>query len=124
MGTVTEEEIIQALEKVIDPELGASVVDLGMVRFISHQDGGAVRVGLSLTTLACPLWELFEDQVAIALEPLGVAAETEFVLRPPWTPELMNHQVRDELIAAGMILPGSVQGQGSVVGARPQSGSA
>jgi ATP-binding protein involved in chromosome partitioning len=55
---ITEEQVYQALQRVIDPELKRNLVELGMVRDIEVTDG-TVRVGLALTTLACPL----KDQI-------------------------------------------------------------
>ena len=105
MFTMNEESIRDALKSVIDPELAVNVVDLGMVRYIRCLDGAEVSVGLSLTSVACPLWELFEDQVQLALKPLGLTASVEFIAHPPWTPVLMNPATRDELVATGMLSP-------------------
>jgi ATP-binding protein involved in chromosome partitioning len=60
----TDNEIRKALERVIDPELRRSIVELGMVRSIDISDGGAVRVMVSLTTAGCPIRNLFTEAVA------------------------------------------------------------
>ncbi len=65
----SREEILKALEQVIDPELKRNVVELDMVRDV-HIDGGDVTVGIALTVAGCPLRSSFEEQVAKALAPV------------------------------------------------------
>ncbi len=60
----TEEQIKDALSRVIDPELRKNIVELGMVRSIDQFDGGRVDVVVSLTTSGCPIRSHFEDAVA------------------------------------------------------------
>ena len=70
----TEEQILKALEVVIDPELRKSIVELGMVRSIEQADDGKVAVIVSLTTAGCPIRNHFETAVAEAVGTLeGVA---------------------------------------------------
>src|ERR671936_2064255 len=66
---VSKESVLAALEGVIDPELGRSVVELDMVREI-RVDGGDVAVTIALTVPGCPLRESFQEQVAHALQPI------------------------------------------------------
>ncbi len=63
------EQILKALEQVIDPELKRNVVELDMVRDV-RIDGGDVTVGIALTVAGCPLRSSFEQQVAQALGPV------------------------------------------------------
>jgi ATP-binding protein involved in chromosome partitioning len=65
----SREEILKALEQVIDPELKRNVVELDMVRDVSIE-GGDVTVGIALTVAGCPLRSSFEEQVAKALAPV------------------------------------------------------
>jgi ATP-binding protein involved in chromosome partitioning len=65
----SREEILKALEQVIDPELKRNVVELDMVRDVLI-DGGDVTVGIALTVAGCPLRSSFEEQVAKALAPV------------------------------------------------------
>jgi ATP-binding protein involved in chromosome partitioning len=58
----TQEQILAALGKVIDPELRRPVTELGMVRGV-ELDGGRVQVTIALTVVGCPLRSSFEDQV-------------------------------------------------------------
>ena len=67
----TEEQIREALTKVIDPELRKNIVELGMVRSIEQREGGAVHVRVSLTTPGCPIRAHFETAVAENVMALG-----------------------------------------------------
>ena len=98
----TLEDIETQLRKVIDPELGINIVDLGMVQSTQIGDDGRVAVSLLLTTPACPLWELFEYQVKSAL---GEETRVDFVTEPKWTPAIMDERAREELIQRGFISP-------------------
>ena len=59
----TQDEIRTALQRVIDPELRKSIVELGMVRSVAIADGGAVDVTVSLTTAGCPIRNHFVEAV-------------------------------------------------------------
>jgi ATP-binding protein involved in chromosome partitioning len=79
----SREDILKALEQVIDPELKRSVVELDMVRDV-RVEGGEVTVGIALTVAGCPLRASFEEQVAKALAPLGVErVQLEFDVMTP-----------------------------------------
>ena len=71
----SNDQILKALEAVIDPEIRKNVVELGMVRSIEPRDGGVVDVMISLTTAGCPIRNHFVDAVTEAVEALeGVTA--------------------------------------------------
>jgi ATP-binding protein involved in chromosome partitioning len=80
----SRDEILKALEQVIDPELKRNVVELDMVRDV-RTDGGDVTVGIALTVAGCPLRSSFEQQVAQALAPVdGVErVQLEFDVMTP-----------------------------------------
>ena len=79
----SREDILKALEQVIDPELKRNVVELDMVRDV-RIDGEEVMVEIALTVAGCPLRASFEEQVATALVPLGVArVQLEFDVMTP-----------------------------------------
>jgi ATP-binding protein involved in chromosome partitioning len=79
----SREDILKALEQVIDPELKRSVVELDMVRDV-RIDGDDVTVGIALTVAGCPLRSSFEEQVAKALAPLGARrVQLEFDVMTP-----------------------------------------
>ena len=102
----SEAHIRAALREVIDPELGLDVVSLGMVGNVEI-DHGAVFVDLRLTTMSCPFWSLFVDQVEAALHEVeGVErVEVRFDRSRPWSPERMTPEARRELEAFGLLPP-------------------
>lgn len=63
MSQLNEDAVKQALARVIDPELGRAITDLDMVREISIDAGGAVKVGVDLTIAGCPMQAVIEKDV-------------------------------------------------------------
>jgi metal-sulfur cluster biosynthetic enzyme len=103
--TVADIEIVrEALREVIDPELGINVVDLGMVRDIQVESGRTV-VCMVLTTMTCPFWDLFVDQVKTALSEVDGLGELDvrFDPRQRWTPEMLSESARWELEIQGLL---------------------
>jgi ring-1,2-phenylacetyl-CoA epoxidase subunit PaaD len=102
----SDTDIRAALHQVIDPELGLDVVSLGMVGEVAV-DGGTVAVDLRLTTMSCPFWNLFVDQVEGALlEVEGVErVDVRFDRSRPWSPERMTPEARRELESVGLLPP-------------------
>src|SRR5437762_10897847 len=75
MGAMTKDEILKALESVIDPELRRNIVELDMVRSVEIRDGGVVDVMVSLTTPGCPIRNHFQTGVTNAVRAIeGVTA--------------------------------------------------
>ncbi len=93
----------EALKAVLDPEIGYNIVDLGLVYDVDKQDDGHVQVTMTLTTMGCPLTELLHQQVTMVLSAMpGVGSvDVEFTFSPPWSPEMMSDDVRDEMRAMG-----------------------
>lgn len=87
--------VLETLGTVIDPEIGLSIVELGLVYGVQCE-GGAVRVALTMTTPTCPLGEEIRHEAQSKLEQLsGVSAvEVELVWEPLWTPARMSAQAR------------------------------
>ena len=97
--TADEEQMIEALRSVIDPELMINIVDLGLVYTITQGDEGKVHVDMTLTSPSCPAGPQIVHQSKTALEQLpGVTeAKIRIVLSPPWTPARMTDDARDQL---------------------------
>ena len=97
-------DVERVLRGVIDPELGLDVVSLGMVRDVTVDDG-RIRIGLTLTTATCPFWELFVEQVRVAVAALPGANEVEvrYVPYPPWHPGLMTPEARQYVDQRGYL---------------------
>lgn len=83
-------------ENVIDPEIGVNIVDLGLVYGVELEDGVA-DITMTLTTPLCPLGPILEDQVRMALEPLGIAPKINLVWEPRWDMSMMSEDAKLEL---------------------------
>jgi metal-sulfur cluster biosynthetic enzyme len=95
---LTPELALDALYEVIDPELGVNIVDLGLVYDVLIDDGSVVVV-MTLTTPGCPLGGFMEDEIHRCLNqfPQVRSAEVQIVWDPPWDPELMSDEAREQL---------------------------
>jgi metal-sulfur cluster biosynthetic enzyme len=100
---VSEEEVREALKDVIDPELGINVVDLGLVYGITVDQGNAV-VDMTLTSAACPLTDVLEEQTFAALDPICETHRINWVWMPPWGMEMITEDGREQLRAIGFNL--------------------
>lgn len=91
-------KLIEALKDVIDPELMVNIVDLGLVYSV-EQTENKVAVEMTLTSPACPAGPQIIQQAKMALERLRDVdeAEIKLVMTPPWTPERMTDDARDQL---------------------------
>ena len=98
-GAPSEEQVLEALKSVIDPELGINIVDLGLVYEVEVAEGGDVDIQYTLTTMGCPIGPLIEDQMRAFLAPLDGIGEVrpEMVLRPAWNPEMMSEEAKAAL---------------------------
>lgn len=89
---VTEKEIREALRPVVDPEMGVSVVDLGMIRDVEIE-GDAVEIKMVLTTPFCPMAGVITEQVREAAAGVeGVKEANVTLLDEPWDPSWMQRQ--------------------------------
>ncbi len=95
----TSTAVLEALKNVIDPELGLNIVDLGLVYDVQVDDEGGVDIQYSLTTMGCPIGPMIEDQMRSFLRGVPGVDEVrpEFVIRPPWTPEMMSDEAKAAL---------------------------
>ena len=98
-GPVTEQAILDALKRVVDPELGINIVDLGLVYEVDVSEEGTIHIEYTLTTMGCPIGPLIEHQMQSFLEnvPGVTSVDAEMVLRPPWTPEMMSEEAQAAL---------------------------
>ncbi len=97
MTAAPDTEVIRdALRKVADPEIGANIVDLGLVYRIAFEEG-KLWVDMTMTSPACPMGGMIIDDAYAELErvlPADLEAEIRVVWEPPWTPEMMSEQCR------------------------------
>jgi len=92
-----EDKIKKALKKVIDPELGVSVVDLGLIYDVSYENG-EVEVEMTLTSPGCPLASVIDKKVkeAVSEVPEVKKLTVKLVWDPPWSKELMSEELKAE----------------------------
>lgn len=100
-GRIPQEEIEESLKEVIDPELGVNIVDLGLLYGLRWDEDGTLILDLTLTTAACPLQEVIEEQVQSNLENLVDSWRVNWVWMPPWGPERITEDGRDMMRALG-----------------------
>ena len=98
-GAPSEEQILEALKSVVDPELGINIVDLGLVYEVAVDPSGDVDIQYTLTTMGCPIGPLIEDQMRAFLAAVPGIGEIrpEMVLRPAWSPEMMSEEAKAAL---------------------------
>jgi len=96
-----------ALASVEDPEIpDLSIVDLGLIRFVRPQSGGALEVGLSPTYVGCPATAVIRRSVEDALRNAGVGAfAVSEVLSPAWSSDWITAEGRHKLETHGIVPP-------------------
>jgi metal-sulfur cluster biosynthetic enzyme len=95
------DEITEAMKDVVDPELGINVVDLGLVYGVHVDDSNIAVLDMTLTSAACPLTDVIEDQTREALDGLVSDFKINWVWMPPWGPDKITDDGRDQLRALG-----------------------
>lgn len=92
------ERVLEALEAVIDPELGLDIVSLGLV-YELHLVNDSVAVLMTLTTPGCPMHGSIQKDVRQRLERLeGIGwVDVQLIWDPPWTPAMMSDEARAQL---------------------------
>ena len=95
------EDVEESLKDVIDPELGVNIVDLGLLYGLKYADDGALLIDMTLTTAACPLTDVIEEQVGQALDGVVDDWRLNWGWMPPWGPERITEDGRDQMRALG-----------------------
>lgn len=97
----TIDEVTEALKDVIDPELGINVVDLGLVYDLSIDETNVALLDMTLTSAACPLQDVIEDQARQVLADITSDVKINWVWMPPWGPNKITDDGREQLRAIG-----------------------
>lgn len=94
---MVEDKIREALKKVVDPELGVSIVDLGLVYDVRFENGEA-EVEMTLTSPGCPLAPVIDKKVREAVSEVQEVKKltVELVWDPPWSKELLSDELKAE----------------------------
>ncbi|MEU1549812.1 metal-sulfur cluster assembly factor [Nocardia sp. NPDC005745] len=97
------EDIEEAMRDVVDPELGINVVDLGLVYGLRVEEDNIAILDMTLTSAACPLTDVIEDQSRNALVRSGLVEDLKinWVWMPPWGPDKITEDGREQLRALG-----------------------
>lgn len=97
MTAPLDTELIRAaLRKVVDPEVGANIVDLGLIYRI-ELDGRQLLIDMTMTSPACPMGEMIVDDAYAELDrilPADCQPEIRLVWEPPWAPAMMSEKCR------------------------------
>ena len=99
-----DEDVLEAMKDVVDPELGINVVDLGLVYGVHVDESSNLVLDMTLTSAACPLTDVIEDQTRNALGPLVNDVRINWVWMPPWGPDKITDDGREQLRALGFNL--------------------
>ncbi|MFD5428641.1 metal-sulfur cluster assembly factor [Streptomyces sp. NPDC127084] len=97
----SEEEVREALYDVVDPELGIDVVNLGLIYGIHIDDSNIATLDMTLTSAACPLTDVIEDQAKAATDGIVNELKINWVWMPPWGPDKITDDGREQLRALG-----------------------
>ncbi len=102
---VNAADVEEAMLDVVDPELGINVVDLGLVYGVAlerHGESGTAAVlDMTLTSAACPLTDVIEDQTRQALDGVVDDVRINWVWMPPWGPDKITPSGQEQLRAIG-----------------------
>ena len=100
-SSVSVDDVTEAMKDVVDPELGINVVDLGLVYGVHLDEHSNAVLDMTLTSAACPLTDVIMDQTNSALEGLVNDVAINWVWMPPWGPDKITPDGREQLRALG-----------------------
>ncbi len=91
-----QQPIVDALTRVVDPEVALSIVDVGLIYGVTVTPDKAL-VRMTMTSAACPVADLIIEEAEAELDrvlPAGLAIEIDLCWEPPWTPDHMSERAR------------------------------
>ena len=95
------DDVTEAMKDVIDPELGINVVDLGLIYDVTVDESNVAVLDMTLTSAACPLQDVIEDQTRSVLQDLVSDVKINWVWMPPCGPDKITDDGREQLRAIG-----------------------
>ncbi len=101
MPIASIDDVTEAMKDVIDPELGINVIDLGLVYDMQVDESNIVILDMTLTSAACPLQDVIEDQTRSVLQDLTADVKINWVWMPPWGPNRITDDGREQLRSIG-----------------------
>jgi metal-sulfur cluster biosynthetic enzyme len=97
----SSDDLIELMKDVVDPELGINVVDLGLVYGVHLDESNVATIDMTLTSAACPLTDVIEDQTRAALDGHVADFRINWVWMPPWGPDKITEDGREMMRALG-----------------------
>lgn len=96
---VTQQEVLKALEAVIDPELGLNIVELGLIYDVQVNEQNEVSVKMTLSARGCPLHTSITNGVENVIKRMeGInGIRVEVVWDPPWTPDRIAPETKKRM---------------------------
>lgn len=93
---VTVNEVIGVLSQCLDPELGANIVDIGLIYGVRIKEENNVKVTLTMTSPMCPVTSIIMADAQLRIEALPSVGkvELELVWDPLWNPEMMSEELK------------------------------
>ncbi|HEV8339365.1 MAG TPA: iron-sulfur cluster assembly protein [bacterium] len=99
--TVSKEQVIGVLQSIFDPEIPVNIWDLGLIYDLAQSDHG-VQIKMTLTAMGCPVGPAIAGEIENKLAAIGVEnVKVDFVWSPPWTPERLTPDGREQLQMMG-----------------------
>ena len=95
------DDVTEAMKDVIDPELGINVIDLGLVYDLRVDEGNVAILDMTLTSAACPLQDVIEDQTRSVLQDLTSDVKINWVWMQTWAPNKITDDGREQLRSIG-----------------------
>ena len=96
------DQVLEAIKEVIDPEIGVNIVDLGLIYDLKKSEDDALLIHMTLTSAGCPLTDVIEEQMGMALDGVVEAFRINWVWMPPWGPELITDDGKEQMRALGL----------------------
>ena len=98
------DQVLESLKDVIDPEIGVNIVDLGLIYGLQKSEDGNLLINMTLTSAGCPLTDVLEEQTAECLDGVVDAFRINWVWMPPWGPELITDDGKEQMRAIGFAI--------------------
>lgn len=98
------DQVLEAIKEVIDPEIGVNIVDLGLIYDLKESADGSLLIHMTLTSAGCPLTDVIEEQMGQALDGIVEAFRINWVWMPPWGPELITDDGKEQMRAIGFAI--------------------
>jgi metal-sulfur cluster biosynthetic enzyme len=100
-GKADVADVVEAMRDVLDPEIGINIVDLGLLYGVTVDDDNTATLDMTLTSAACPLTDVIEDQSRSVLRSLVSDVAINWVWMPPWSVDTITDEGREQMRALG-----------------------